>query len=110
RVEHVAERVAHERLVAGSSRERLVERELEAGKSVVVDTRVAEDLRRDRVLRVEATLLGIETQTGDVPRLELRGSRRVGLALDVDEAVRPVGRSEERRVGREGRCREGGGP
>ena len=87
----MAERVADEGLPSRASRQRTVERELEPRQAMVVDAGIAEHLRRDRVLRVEPPLFRIEPEACDVQALELRGTRRVGLAGDVDEAVRTVG-------------------
>src|SRR5690348_12756081 len=87
----MTERIANERLAAGLSGERPVERELEAREPMVVDARVAEHLRGNRVLRVEPRFLRIETEAGDVKALKPRHPRRISLALDIDEAVRPVG-------------------
>jgi len=89
----MTEGIPDERLASGLSRERPVQRELEAREPMVVDARVAEYLRGDRVLRVEAAFLRIETEPRDVEALQPRRSRRIGLAFDVDEAVRPVGDS-----------------
>ena len=61
-VDRVPERVDHPGLAAGLSRERLVELQLEPREALVVDARVAEDVRRDRALRIEAPLLGIEAE------------------------------------------------
>jgi hypothetical protein len=58
---------------------------------VVVDARVAEDLRGDPVLRVEAALLRIEPESRDVQALEALGASGIRLPLDVDEPMRPVG-------------------
>ena len=69
----------------------MVERELEPGEAAIVDARVAEHLRRERALRVEAALLRIEAEAGQVLALQNRRPRGVGLALDVDEAQRAVG-------------------
>ena len=91
RVEDVAERIADERFPTASPCKRLVQRELQAGKAVVVDPRIAEHLRRDRMLGIEPPLFGIEPEPRDVEPLQLRRARRVGLALDVDEPVRAVG-------------------
>src|SRR6185503_8530527 len=91
RVDRLARGVLDDALATGPPGELLVERELEAGQAVVVDARVPDQLRGERELRVEAALLRIEPEARQTPFLELRRLRRVGLALDVDEAVRPVG-------------------
>src|SRR5689334_23260879 len=57
---------------------------------MVVDARVAEYLSGDAVLRIEAPLLRIKPEPGDMQTLEPLGAHGVRLALDVDEAVGPV--------------------
>ena len=75
----------------------LVELELEAREAAVVDAGVAEHLRGDRALRVGAPLLADRSRSPGRLPLQRGGLRRVGLARDVDEALRPVG---EQRVER----------
>ena len=77
--------------------ERPVERALEPLEALVVEARVAEHLRGDRPLRVEAQLLRVEAEAGEVERLQDLRLARVRLARDVDEAPRAV---DERRVQR----------
>ena len=75
----LADGVLDDRLAPGPARELLVERELEPREAVVVDARVAEHLRRDRALRIEAPLLRVEAEARQVPLLQL--CRRAGSAL-----------------------------
>ena len=91
RVDRLAGGVLDDPLAARPPGERLVARELEPREPVVVDARVAEHLRRQSALRIEAPFLRIEAEPRQVPQLQLRGQSRVGLARDVHEAVRPVG-------------------
>src|SRR5262249_31327444 len=63
---------------------------LEAGETAVVEPREAEDVRRDRALRIDAPLLGIEIHAREMQLLEARRLRRIGLPRDVDEARLPV--------------------
>src|SRR6185295_18396840 len=86
-VDRPPERVAHDRLLAGLASEVAIEPELQPGEAVVVDARVAEHLRPDGVLRVEAPLLGIEVDAGEAAPLKRGRALRVGLPLDVDEAL-----------------------
>ena len=83
-------RVLDEPLAPRAAGEGLVERELEPGEPAVIDARVAEHLRRQRSLRVEALLLRIEAEAGQLSPPQPLGPHRVGLARDVDEAVRAV--------------------
>ena len=97
-VDRAAERVPDDRLLAGVPGEVVLEPELEACEALVVDARVAEHLRRDRVLRVRAPLLGVEVQPREALPLQRGGPLRVGLPLDVDEALRLVEQLREDRV------------
>ena len=90
-VERAAEGILDDRLPARLAGELLVERELEAAEAVVVEARVAEQLRGDRPLRVGAPLLRVRGEPGQVEPRQLRRRHRIGLARDVDEAVPPVG-------------------
>src|SRR6185295_1956487 len=85
------ERILHDGLLPLRARERLVELELEPGETLVVDTRVAEHGGADPLLRIVAPLLVVEPEALDVLVLERLREAGVGLALDVDEATRPVG-------------------
>ena len=95
-VERAAERVLHDRLASGLAGERPFERPLEPFEALVVEARVAEDLRGDRPLRVVAELLRIEPEPGEAELLEVLGLARIGLPRDVDEAARAVGRASDR--------------
>src|SRR5581483_8595571 len=86
-VDRSPERVADDRLLTGTPRQVGVEPELEAGETLVVDAGVAEHLRRDRVLRVEPALLGVEAETGETSTLQRGRPVRLGLPLHVDEAL-----------------------
>src|SRR5262249_48632518 len=88
--DHLSERVLDDRLLARPPGQDVVELELEAGEALVVDSGVAEDLRRERALRVGAPFLGVEAQAREVLASEARRGVRVGLALDVDEAARTI--------------------
>jgi hypothetical protein len=93
RLEHVqgpAERVADDRLLAGRARKLLVELELDAGQSSVVEAGIAEHLRGDGLLRIDAALLGVEAQPDDLLRLEGLGLLPIGLPSHVDEAARTI--------------------
>src|SRR5206468_3751404 len=89
-VEGMAEGVLHDRLAPGRPRQRALERALEPLEALVVEPRVADDLRRDRPLRVEAELLGVEAETSEVLRLEDLRLARIGLAGNVDKALRAI--------------------
>src|SRR5207248_5810056 len=86
-VDRAAERIAHDRLLAGPSGEVVLEAELQTRQPLVVDARVSEHLRGDGVLRVAAPLLRVEAEPGESAALERGRSGGVGLALDVDEAL-----------------------
>ena len=77
----------------------MVEPELEPCEAVVVRARVADDLRRDLVERIDALLLVREAEAEDARLLQDRRALGVGLALDVDEAVRAVGQLGEHLIG-----------
>ena len=102
-VESAAERILDDRLTARLARECPLERPLQPFETLVVEAGEAEDLGRDRSLRVEAELLRIEPETGVAELLELLGLARIRLPLDVHEASRAVGqrRIENRRIGPE---------
>ena len=106
-VESAAERILDDRLTARLARECPLERPLQPFETLVVEAGKAEDLGRDRSLRVEAELLRIEPETGVAELLELLGLARIRLPLDVHEASRAVGqrRIENRRIGPEDLCR-----
>ena len=72
-----------------------VETKLEPGDARVVDTGVAEHLRRHGVLRVGAPLLRVRVDPGEPLLLQGGRALRVGLPLHVDERLLPV---EELRV------------
>ena len=97
-VDHAAGRVGDRRLAARLADQLLVERALEAFEAVVVDAGEAEHVRGDSSLRVVALLLGVEAEPGQVLLLELRGLRRIGLPLDVDEVARSVGEQRVERI------------
>ncbi len=78
-------------LLALGSRERLVELELEACETLVVDAGIAEHRGPDPLLRVVATLLVVEAEPLDVLVLERLREPRIRLPLDIDEAARAVG-------------------
>ncbi len=90
RVHGLAERVAHDRRASRRPLELLVQLELEARETRVVRARVAEHRRGDRPLRIDAPLVGLEGEAGEVALLE-RGQLRRRLPLDVDEASTAVG-------------------
>ena len=90
-VDRVAQRVLDDRLAASPPGQGPVETELEAGQPAIVDTGVPEHLRRDRVLRIEPSLLGIEAESGKPALGELRSPGWVRFSLDVDESVRAIG-------------------
>src|SRR5438477_438838 len=81
----VTERFPHERLPSGPAGERAVVLDLETLEPLVVDTRVADHLRRDRSLRVGAPLLLVEADAGEVPLREERRLRGAREPLHVDE-------------------------
>src|SRR5919201_1849343 len=89
-VDRAPARILDDRLLAVAPRELPVELELEAGEAVVVDTGEAEHLRRDRVLRVRATLFRIEVEADEVSPRERTCLRGIGLAHHVDEAAPAV--------------------
>ena len=90
-IEGAAERILHDRLATRLACKSALERSLEPLQPLVVEARVAEDLRRDGALRVVAKLLRVEPETGVAELLELLGLARIRLPRDVDEAVRAVG-------------------
>src|SRR5581483_10872600 len=85
-----ADRVAHDRLASRPPGEALVVGELEALEPGVVDSRVADHLRRDRSLRIGPSLLRIEADPGQVSLRELLRLRGIGEPLQVDEPAAPV--------------------
>src|SRR6202011_1190158 len=58
-VDRAAERVADDDLLAGPAAQRIVELELESRETLVVDARITEHLRRDRLLRIRAPLFAV---------------------------------------------------
>ena len=86
-VDGAAERVADDRLLAGLAGEVTLEAELQPRDARVVDPRVPEHLRRDAVLRIAPPLLRVEVEPGEAAPLERSRPLRVGLPLDVDEAL-----------------------
>ena len=98
-VEHAPERILDERLAAVTPSEHVLQLELEAGQSAVVSAGVAEDVSRHGALRVHAPLLAQEADAGEVSLLESLRPLRVGLAHDVDEALRLVEQLRVQRVG-----------
>ena len=102
-VDHLAAGILDDRLLAGAPCEVLVVLQLEAGEAVAVGADVAEHLRRDRLLRIGATLLGIEAEAGKLQPLQRERSRGIGLTRDVHEALGAIGkqRVEAVRVGAE---------
>ena len=89
-VDRLAGGVLDDPLAAGSPSQLVVERELEPGEATVVDTRVAEHLRGERELRVEAPLLGVGVDPRQPLAAQLRDEPRICLARDVDEAAGSV--------------------
>ena len=88
------ERIAHDRLLAGATRELRVELGLETRKPDVVDAGVPEYLRRDRVLRIRAPLLAVEMEPGELLLREHARPGGRGLSIDVGEVrSRPAERS-----------------
>ena len=108
-VEHVTECVDRPRLAALATGERLVELQLESRKAAVVEACVAEDVRRDRALRIETPFLGIEAEPGKVELLEAIRLGGIGLARDVDEARFPIRQLIEKRVRVDAEDAPGGG-
>ena len=98
-VERVAERIADDGLRSVAAPELLVERQLEARESLVVETRVADHLGRDVPERVVAPFLGIGADAEDLLLGEPLREGRVCLAGEVDEAERPVGQALDQRLG-----------
>jgi hypothetical protein len=90
-IERAAERVADDGLAPWAPGKCPVQRQLEPGQALVVDTRVPEDMSADRPLRIHAPLLRVEPETLDRLSLQRVGTLRVGLARHVDEATRLVG-------------------
>src|SRR5207237_683975 len=89
-VDRAARRVLDDRLVTGSSRELAIEPELESGKTAVVDADVPQYLRCDGPLWIRTPFLGVEPESPELQLLESGCAIRVGLAIEVDESVRPV--------------------
>ena len=98
-VEHASERILDERLAAVTPTEHALQLELEAGQSAIVGAGVAEHVRRHGALRVHAPLLAQEADPGEIALLERLRLLRVGLAHDVDEALRLVEQLGVQRVG-----------
>ena len=71
-VEHAAQRVLHDRLLAGMAGQEPVEPELDAREAPVVDACVSQHLRGDGVLRIETTLLRIEAEPRETELLQRR--------------------------------------
>ena len=83
-------RVAHDRPQAVLAGQLAVERELEAGEAVVVDARVADDLRADVAQGVLPPLLGDEPEPGNRLLAQAVGLPCVRLAGQVHESARAV--------------------
>src|SRR5262245_7182514 len=83
--------VADDSLAPRGSGQRAVETELESCEPVVIGARVPDHLRRDLVEGVDALFLVREAEAEDVRLLQDLGAFGVGLTLDVDESVRPIG-------------------
>ena len=104
RVHGLAERVAHDRRATRRPRQLLVQLELEPSEAGVVGARVAEHRRRDRALRIDAPLVGLEREARQVPLRERRRTPRRRLPLDVDEPAAAVGERRVQRPERESRA------
>src|SRR5262249_61201547 len=94
----------------GTAGQGAVQGVLESLEALVVEPGVADDLRCNRALRVEAELLRVEADAGEAERLQVVGLVGVRLPRDVHEAMRPVyeARVEARRIEPELlRCGEG---
>ena len=89
-VDGASVRILDHRLLPAAAGEEPVERQLEPREAAVVHSRVAQQRCAYATLRVDAALLRIEVHAGEMHALEPRGCLRISLALDVDEALRPV--------------------
>ena len=84
-VDRPAERVTHDRLGTRPAEEAAVVPILQPLEPLVVDTRIADHLRADRVLGVHAPLLRVEAEAGEILLLQLERFRRIGEPLHVDK-------------------------
>jgi hypothetical protein len=91
RVDGLAERVPHLRRATRRPVQLSVQFELETREAGVVRARVAEHRRRDRSLRVDPLLVGLEREADEVALPEPGRELRRGLPLDVDETAAAVG-------------------
>ena len=92
-------RISDDGLAARLPRELVLEPELEPGEAVIVGSRVAHDLRRNLVQRVDPLLFIDEPESDDPQLLELGGLERIGLAHEIDEPARAVGEQPQHLVG-----------
>ena len=91
RVDGLAERVPHLRRPTRRPLQLLVQLELEPREAGVVRAREAEYRRRDRSLRIDALLVGLEREADEVALHEPGREPRRRLPLDVDETAAAVG-------------------
>ena len=89
-VQDAAERILDERLASRPTAQQTLEAQLEAGEATVVRARVAEHVRSDAALRIDAPLFLQEADAGQAAPLERLRLLRICLPLDVDEALRLV--------------------
>src|SRR5207249_3516894 len=87
-----------DRLLARVPGELVIVLQLEAAKTPVVDTRVADHGRPDAPLRILATLLGIGEHAREALLQEERRLNGIGEALDVDELAALVAQRRVERV------------
>ena len=89
-VQDAAERILDKRLAARFTAQQTLEAQLQACQATVVRARVAEHVRTNAALRIDAPLFRQETDAGQVASLERLCYLRICLPLDVDEALRLV--------------------
>jgi hypothetical protein len=89
-VDGLAERVPHDRRGAGRPRQLLVQLDLEPRQALVVRARITEHGCRDRVLRIDAPLVGLEGEAREVALRERSRTAGRRLPLDVDETATSV--------------------
>src|SRR4029079_18995118 len=82
-----AARVGQRDDLARLSADRAVIEVFEASQAAVVGPDVAEDVRRQASLRVDALGLREEVDSGDLPRPDARGSGAVHLPREPDETL-----------------------